>query len=99
MNLARLQPSYEKAFACVCVYIYVYVCVYSRVESLWNYCIKCVKGKWVSFPLSHTLSRNPSIWYSVVQYRLELASVTPQSLFLWVSVQLDDRFSPSEVSL
>lgn len=45
------------------------------------------------------LSRNPSIWYNVVQYRLELESVTPQSLFLWVSVQLDDRLSPSEVSL
>ena len=39
----------------------IFVRVYSGVESLWNYCIKCMKGKWVSFPLSHTLSRNPSI--------------------------------------
>ena len=77
----------------------IFVRVYSGVESLWNYCIKRMKGKWVSFPPSHTLSRNPSIWYNIVQYRLELGSVTPQSLFLWVSVQLDDKFSPSEVSL
>ena len=33
--------------------INIFVRVYSGVESLWNYCIKCMKGKWVSFPLSH----------------------------------------------
>ena len=33
--------------------INIVVRVYSGVESLWNYCIKCKKGKWVSFPLSH----------------------------------------------
>lgn len=58
-----------------------------------------MRGKLVSFSLPWTLFRSPSSWSTVVQYRLQLVFVTPKSLFLWVSVQLDDRFSPQRVSL